>query len=76
MENKKINHVQAPPKSIVLIYQTPNCMECPVDVLSELSEGDVIGEEEGKVALKPHAGAGPVGSVETCDLIHTVVDNF
>ena len=51
-------------------------MECPVDVLSELSEGDVIGEEEGKVALKPHAGAGPVGSVETCDLIRTVVNNF
>ena len=51
-------------------------MKCPVYVSSELSEGDVIGEEEGKVALKLHTGAGPVGSVETCDLIRTVVNNF
>ena len=51
-------------------------MECPADVLSELSEGDVITKEQGKEALKPHAGARPVRSVETCDLICTVLDKF
>ena len=51
-------------------------MECPADVLSELSEGDVSTKEQGKEPLKPHAGAGPVCSVEICDLICAVLDKF
>ena len=51
-------------------------MKRPVDVSSELSEGDVIGEEKGKDTLELHIGTGYKASVENVILIRMVVNNF